>query len=83
MAFYQQFWDIEREAFLQEPWLGVDAALTMPLNVHPKLLLCLTSDVYLAALTQTTGLLSVSFDRDYQSIETLNGLIRDNKSCAS
>jgi hypothetical protein len=79
MAFYQQFWDIEREAFLQEPWL----ALTMPLNVHPKLLLCLTSDVYLAALTQTTGLLSVSFDRDYQSIETLNGLIRDNKSCAS
>jgi uncharacterized protein len=82
MAAYQRFMDIEEVAFLQEPWLGVDATLTMLLNVHPKLPLRLSTDVYLAALAQTTGLRLVSFDRDYLRFEGLDCLILDGKPSA-
>ncbi len=82
MAAYQRFMDIEEVAFLQEPWLGVDATLTMLLNVHPKLPLRLSTDVYLAALAQTTGLRLVSFDRDYLRFEGLDCLILKDKPSA-
>ncbi len=79
MAAYQRFMDIEEVAFLQEPWLGVDATLTMLLNVHPKLPLHMSTDVYLVALAQTTGLRLVSFDRDYLRFEGLDCLILEAK----
>ena len=75
MAAYQRFMDLEEVSFLQEPWLGVNAALTTLLNVHPKLPLHLSTDVYLVALAQTTGLRLVSFDRDYRRFEDLDCLI--------
>lgn len=75
MSAYQRFMDIEEVAFLQEPWLGVDAALAMLLNVHPTLPLHMSTDVYLAALAQTTGLRLVSFDRDYLRFDGLDCLI--------
>jgi uncharacterized protein len=83
MAAYQGFMEIEEVAFLQEPWLGVDATLTMLLTTHPKLPLRLSTDVYLAAVAQTTGLRLVSFDRDYLRFEGLNCLILDNESSES
>jgi uncharacterized protein len=79
MAAYQRFMDIEEVAFLQEPWLGVDATLMTMLHVHPKLPLRMSTDVYLAALAQTTGLRLVSFDRDYLRFEGLDCLILDSK----
>jgi uncharacterized protein len=82
MAAYQRFMDIEVVALLQEPWLGVDATLTTLLNVHPTLPLRTATDVYLAALAQTTGLRLVSFDRDYLRFEGLDCLILDGKLSA-
>lgn len=79
MAAYQRFMDLEEVAFLQEPWLGVDASLTTLLTVHPKLPLRLSTDVYLAALAQATGLRLVSFDRDYRRFDDLDCLILDVK----
>jgi uncharacterized protein len=79
MAAYQRFMEIEEVAFLQEPWLGVDATLAMLLQIHPKLPLRLSTDVYLAAVAQTTGLRLVSFDRDYLRFEGLNCLILDRE----
>jgi uncharacterized protein len=82
MAAYQRFMDIEEVAFLQEPWLGVDATLTMLLNVHQSLPFRLSTDVYLAAVAQTTGLRLVSFDRDYLRFDGLDCLILDDKPSA-
>lgn len=83
MAAYQRFMDLEEVAFLQEPWLGVDATLTTLLNVHPKLPIRLSTDVYLAALAQSTGLRLVSFDRDYLRFDDLDCLILDVDSSAA
>lgn len=82
MAAYQRFMDIDEVAFLQEPWLGVDATLTMLLNVHQNLPLRLSTDVYLAAVAQTTGLRLVSFDRDYLRFDGLDCLILSDKPSA-
>ncbi len=79
MTAYQRFLDIEEVAFLQEPWVGVDATLTMLLNVHPSLPLHMSTDVYLAAVAQTTGLRLVSFDRDYLRFDGLDCLILDEE----
>ena len=75
MASYQRFMAVEDVDFLQEPWLGVNATLSMLLNVHPKLPIHMATDAYLAAVAITTGLRLVSFDRDFLRFDSLDCLI--------